>query len=138
MGIRDNMDQLSGNHPADLGQHMHQHRVLYHVPVICRKHILGTLVQHRVQYKLLLSLLLGHVEGHAVGARIQPHPAQIGMNIHIGHDPPAEGVVLKVVDHPVHLVKLSLGIAVLHPHLVAVGPSDRALLIGPGIPDMRA
>ena len=42
----------------------------------------------------------------------------------------------QVVDHPVHLVELPLGVLVLHPQLVAVGLADGAALVGPLVPDM--
>ena len=44
MGIRNDMHQLAHVHIADLCQHMHQHRILYHIPVVGCQYVLGTLV----------------------------------------------------------------------------------------------
>ncbi len=44
MGVGDHMYQFPDPHIADLSQHMHQHGVLHHIPVVCRQHILGALV----------------------------------------------------------------------------------------------
>ena len=44
--------------------------------------------------------------------------------------------MLQVVQHPVHLVHIPLGIVVLHPQLIAIGFADGAALIRPLVPDM--
>ena len=44
--------------------------------------------------------------------------------------------MLEIVEHPVHLVKLPLGVAVLDSQLVAVGLADGAALVRPGVPDV--
>ena len=44
MGIRNDMHQLAHVHVADLRQHVHQHRILYHIPVVGCQYVLGTLV----------------------------------------------------------------------------------------------
>ena len=48
------------------------------------------------------------------------------------------GVVLEVVQNPVDLIELALGILMLHAELIAVGLADGACLIRPAIPDMAA
>ena len=49
MGIGDDMYQFPHLHAAHLGDHVQQHRILHHVPVVGRKNVLGSLVQDRVQ-----------------------------------------------------------------------------------------
>ena len=39
MSIRNDMHQLAHVHIADLCQHMHQHRILYHIPVVGCQHV---------------------------------------------------------------------------------------------------
>ena len=56
--------------------------------------------------------------------------------VDIGHDAAGGGVVLQVVEHPVHLVHVPLGIVVFHGELIAVGLADRAGLVGPLVPDV--
>ena len=75
------------------------------------------------------------VKGHGVGAGIQGHLTQIMVVVQVGENAPGGGIVLQVIQHPVHLVHLSLRVAVLHPHLIAVGLADGPGFIGPGIPD---
>ena len=73
MGICDHMHKLPHIHITYLCQHMDKHCILDYIPVIGRQHILGSLVQDRIQCQLILSLLLGHIEGHAVCTGIQVH-----------------------------------------------------------------
>ena len=58
------------------------------------------------------------------------------MHIDIGHDPAAEGIVLQIVDHAVHLIHHAFLILMLHLHLIAVCLTDRAVFICPLIPDV--
>ena len=44
VGIGDDVDQLPRHQTADLGQHVDQHRILHHVPVVGSQHILAALV----------------------------------------------------------------------------------------------
>ena len=136
VGVGDHMDQLTGTHITDLSQHMDQDRVLDHIPVIGGQHVLGPLIEDRVQRQLIISLFLGDVEGHTVGAGIKAHFMQILMDINIGHDTPAEGIVLQVIDDPVHLIHHPFLILMLYAQLVTVGFADGAVLVGPLIPDM--
>ena len=76
------------------------------------------------------------VECHGIGAGIQGHLVEVLEVIDIGEDAAGGGVVAQVVQHPVHLVKLPLGILVLHPQLIAVGLADGAGLVGPAVPDV--
>jgi hypothetical protein len=47
--VRNDVHQLAGLEPADLRHHVDQHRVLHHVPVVRRQHILTALVQNGVE-----------------------------------------------------------------------------------------
>ena len=49
--------------------------------------------------------------------------------VNIREDAAAGRVVLQVVQHPVHLGHLPLGILMLHRQLIAVGLADGAVLI---------
>ena len=124
------MDQLSRLQTADLRQHMDQDGILDHVPVVGGQHILGTLVQDRVQR------VAADIEGHGIGAGIKSHFMEVCKIVEVGQDASAGGVVLQVVQYPVHLVKLPLRVDVLHAQLIAVGLADGAVLVGPAIPDM--
>ena len=44
--------------------------------------------------------------------------------------------MLQVIQHAVHLVKVTLGIMALLPNLVAISLADGAGLVGPLIPNM--
>ena len=44
--------------------------------------------------------------------------------------------MLKVVQHAVHLIEVTLGIMALLPNLIPVGLADGAGLVGPLIPNM--
>ena len=61
---------------------------------------------------------------------------QILKVIDIGHNAAAGGVVLQVVQYPIHLIELPLRILVLHRQLVAVGLADGAGTVGPAVPDV--
>ena len=130
MGIGDDVDQLAGLQAGGPGHHVDQDGVLDHVPVVGRQHILGPLVQNGVESAA------GDVEGHGIGAGIQGHLVEVLEVVDIGEDAAGGGVVAQVVQHPVHLVKLPLGILVLHPQLIAVGLADGAGLVGPAVPDV--
>ena len=58
--------------------------------------------------------------------------------IDIGHDPPGRGIVLQVIDHPVHLVKHAFLILVLDAQLIAIGLTDGTIRSCPLIPHMAA
>ena len=115
---------------------MHQHRILYHIPVVGCQHVLGTLIQNGIQGQPVLSLFLSHIKGHAVGTGIQIHLMQVLMHVNIGHDAAAEGIVLQIVDHTIHLIHHALFILMFHTHLVTVGLTDGTIRIRPFIPDM--
>ena len=55
--------------------------------------------------------------------------------VDVGHDPPGGRVVPQIVEHPIHLVHVPLGVVVLHPQLVAVGLADGAVRVRPLVPD---
>ena len=129
VGVGDHMDQLPRLQAGDLGQHVDQGGVLHHVPAVGGEHVLAALVEHRVQGPA------GHVEGHGPGAGVEPHGVEVGVLVEAGEDPPGPGLVLQVVEHPVHLVHVPLRVVVLHPQLVAVGLPDGAALVRPGVPD---
>ena len=63
---------------------------------------------------------------------------QVLERIDIGQDPPGIGIVLQVIQHPVHLVKHPLCILVLDTQLVTVGLSDGTVRPCPFVPDMTA
>ena len=129
VGIGDDVDQLPRLQAGNLGQQVDQHRVLHHIPPVGGEHVLGPLVEDGVQG------LPRDVKGHGVGAGVEGHLAQIVVVVQVGQNPPGGGVVLEIVEHPVHLVHVPLGVVVLHPQLVPIGLADGAGLIGPGIPD---
>ena len=129
VGVGDDVDQLAGHQAADLGEHMHQNGVLHHVPVVGGQHILGALVQNGVEG------VAGDVERHGIGAGIQVHLVEVLEVVDVGENAAGGGIVLQVVQHPVHLVHVALGIVVLHAQLIAVGLADGAGLVGPGVPD---
>ena len=58
--------------------------------------------------------------------------------VEVRQDAAGGGVVLEVIEHPVHLVHVPLGIVVLHGQLIAVGLADGAGLVRPGVPDVGA
>ena len=63
------------------------------------------------------------------------HLREVGKVVDIGQDSAAGGVMLQIVEHPVHLIHVSLGIVVLDGQLIAVSLADGAGLIRPLIPD---
>ena len=94
MGIRDHMDQFPRLHIADLGNHHQKNRVLGHIPVVGRQHVIRTLVQNRVQDQSVRGGILRYIESHAVSTGIKIHLAQVLMHIDIGQDPSAVGIRL--------------------------------------------
>ncbi len=56
----------------------------------------------------------------------------------LGENPPGAGIVLQVIEHPVHLVKFPLRILVLDAQLVAIGLANGAVRPGPFVPDVAA
>ena len=130
MGVRDHVDQFAGHQAADLGQHVDQHRVLHYIPVVGGQHVLAPLVQNGVED------IPGDVEGHGPGAGVQIHLMEILVVVKTGEDAAGGGVVLQVIQHPVHLVHLPFGILVLDGELIAIGLADGAVRIRPLIPDV--
>ena len=53
------------------------------------------------------------------------------MIIDVGHDSTAEGIVFKVINNSVNLVKHALPVFMLDAELIAVCLADRAVLISP-------
>ena len=98
--------------------------------VVGGQHILTALVEDGVEG------VAGDIEGHGVGAGIQRHLVEILKVVDIGEDAAAGGVVLQIVQHPVHLIHLPLGVLVLHRQLIAVGLADGAVLVRPAVPDV--
>ena len=132
MRVGDHVHQLARLEARRPREHMQQDRVLAHVPVVRDQHILRPLIKDHIQ------LVAGDVQRHAVGAGIKPHLAEIMVIINIGHNTARAGVVFEVIQHAVDLIEHPLGILVLHAQLIAVGLADGAVLIRPGVPDMRA
>ena len=64
------------------------------------------------------------------------HLVQVVKVVHVGHDATRERSVLKVVEHAVHLVEVTLGVMRLLSDLVTVGLTDRAGLVCPLVPDV--
>ena len=71
VGVGDDVDQLPGHQAGDLGQHVHQHAVLHHVPVVGRQHVLAALVEDGVEH------VAADVEGHGPGAGVEGHLVQV-------------------------------------------------------------
>ena len=86
--------------------------------LLAAKNVLAALVENHVECRLVVLRALRHVIGHAVGARIQVHLGQVAKHVGVGHDAAAVRRVLKVVQHAVHLVKVTLGIMAFLPNLV--------------------
>ena len=130
VGVGDDVDQLPRRQAGDPGKHVQEHGVLHHVPAVGSEHILAALVEHGVEH------VSGDVEGHRPGAGVEAHVVEVVVVVEAGEDAPGGGVVLQIVEHPVHLVHLPLGVLVLDPQLVAVGLADGAVPVGPGVPDV--
>ena len=128
--VRNDVHQLAGLESADLRHHVDQHRVLHHVPVVRRQHILTALVQNGVER------IARHVEGHGVGAGIERHFMQVGKIVEVRQDAPRGRIMLQVIEHAIHLIEHPLFILVLHAELVAVGLADAAALVRPRVPDV--
>ena len=56
--------------------------------------------------------------------------------VNIREDAAAGRVVLQVVEHPIHLIHVPLGVVVLYGELVAVGLADGAVFVGPAVPNV--
>ena len=67
VGVRNDMDQFPCHQTADLGQHVDENRILYHIPVVRRQNILGSLMEDGIQR------LSAHIEGHGIGTWLQMH-----------------------------------------------------------------
>ena len=132
VAVGDHMHQLAHLQAGHLGHHVGQHRVLHHIPVVGGEHILAALVENGVQG------VAGDVEGHRVGAGIQVHFVQVLEIVDIGQDAAGGGVVLQVIQHPIHLVEHALLVLVLDAQLVTVGLADGAVRSRPFVPDVAA
>lgn len=130
MRVRNDVDKLSRLESCGFCEHYEQRRILADVPVVRSEHVLAALVEYRVEP------VPGDVERHGIGAGSQPHFAEVGVIVGVGHDTAAVRVVLQVVQHLVHLIEISLGIVVLHAELIAVRLADGAVSVRPGVPDM--
>ena len=130
------MQQLASDHIDRLRNHHQQNGVLAHIPVVRGQNVLAALVENHVERRLVILRALRHVIRHAVGARIQVHLGQIAKHVRIGHNAATIRRVLKVVQHAVHLVKVTLGIMAFLANLIPVGLADGTGLVGPLIPDM--
>ena len=62
---------------------------------------------------------------------------QVGEIVNIGHDTAAGGIVFQIEQNPVHLIELPFPINCLLRQLIPVGLADRAVFVGPAVPDMR-
>ena len=136
VGIGNHVQQLASDHIDRLRNHHQQNGVLAHIPVVRGQNILATLVENHVERRLVVLRTLCDVIGHAVGARIQVHLGQIAKHIGVRHNAAAVRRVLKVVQHAVHLIEVTLGIMALLANLIPVGLADGTGLVGPLIPDM--
>ena len=136
MCICDHMYKFAHLHIAYLREHMKQHSILAYIPVICRQHILGTLVQDSVQCQLVAALFFCHIERHAVCTRIQIHLMKILMYIDIRHDPAAVRIILQIIEYTVYLIHHSFFVDMLYAHLIAVCLPDRSIFICPAVPDV--
>ena len=56
--------------------------------------------------------------------------------VDVGHDAAGVGVVFQIEKNAVHLVEFAFGINRFFRELVAIGFANRAILIGPRIPNM--
>ena len=54
----------------------------------------------------------------------------------IRHDAARGRIVLEIIEHPVDLIEISLGIVVLDAQLIAVRLADGTILVSPAVPDM--
>ena len=88
------MYKLSYFHVAYLRQHMKQHGILAHIPIICRQHVLGALIQDPVQRQPVTVFFFCHIKCHTVSARIQVHLMQILMYIEVCHNTAAIWIIL--------------------------------------------
>ena len=130
MGIGYHMHELPRLQSRNLREHHEQDRVLHDVPVVCREHVVGALVEYAVER------VARDVERHGIGARIEVHFVQVGKSVNVGEYPAAGGIVFKVVEHPVHLVELALAVLVFYAELVAVRFAYTAVFVRPLVPDM--
>ena len=61
---------------------------------------------------------------------------QVLMYINIRHNPAAVGIILQIVNHPVHLVHHPLTVLMLYAHLIPVSLPNRTFLVSPAVPNM--
>ena len=61
---------------------------------------------------------------------------KVGEVVDIRQNTAAGGVVLQVVQHPIHLIHLALRVLVLHGELVAIRLADGATFVRPAVPDV--
>ena len=136
MTVSHHMKQFSCLHITYLSHHHKQKGILAYIPVICCKNILGTLIEDCIQSQLITSRCLCHIKGHRICTGVQIHFMEILMHINICHDPAAEGIILQIIDYPVHLIHHAFLILMLHTKLVSISLPNGTLLICPAVPDM--
>ena len=132
MAVGDDVYQLARLQPGDLCHHVHQHRILHHIPVVCRQHVLTALVEDRVQR------VAADIERHGIRAWSQRHLMQIVVVVEARQNAAGCRIVAKRIEHAVDLIEHTLGIDVLDPELIAVGLADGAVLTRPAVPDVAA
>ena len=137
MSVRDHVDELARIHVTALCEHHEKDRVLAHVPVVGREHILRSLAEHRVQRELVFARPLRDIEGHRPCARVKIHLMQVRMIVDIRHDAAAVRIVLQVKENTVDLIEHPLFVFMLNAHLITVSLADGTVRIRPLVPDMR-
>ena len=60
------------------------------------------------------------------------------MNINIGQNSSALGIMFKVIKHSVNLIHIALFIMMLYAHLIAVCFADASVFISPCVPDIAS
>ena len=136
MCICNHMYQFPDFHITHLCQHMKKHCILTYIPVIRSEYIIGSLIEHSIQRKLLMSFFFRNIKCHTVRTRVQVHLMKILMYINIRHDPSAVRIILQIIDHTVYLIEHSLLVLMFYGHLVSIGFSNRSIFICPAVPDM--
>lgn len=94
VAVGDHVHQLAGLEAGGLGEHVDEHGVLDHIPVVGRQHILGALVENGAER------VAGDIEGHGVGTGIERHLMEILKIEQAGEDTAAGGIVPELKEHP--------------------------------------
>ena len=58
------------------------------------------------------------------------------MHVNVRHDAAAEGIVLQVVEHAIHLIHHAFLVLMLHAELISIGLADGAVRVRPLIPNV--